>query len=211
MSALPAEPAPAEQLACEHHGRDRVPCGSTDFLARLFIGWRCREHTLAGAQVYELAPLPDGPLTGPGLVVEHDGSLRAPGTGRRDVPPPSRLPDPARPGAAVQLDQHGAAEQAAALVWGRTGKPRRRLLDRFIVVGDEGMTSWEAWTWYRGAHGPIDLYTLRPRLTELKKDGWIRDSGRRRHPRGHGDPAAPAEEVLVLTERGQRQAQGGAR
>lgn len=204
MSALeegPLHVVPAPDVACEAYRRGQPPCGSTKALRRLFVGWRCSDCALSGAQIYEYAVAPAGDR--PELRVVPDLPEDA---GRWDVAGPSRLPDPARPGAQLQAEPTATAAQAAALAWGKSGKPRRRLLEQFIAVGAEGMTSWEAWSWYRATHGEIDLYSLRPRLTELKKDGWIRDSGRRRHPRGHGDAAAPAEEVLVLTERGRAEA-----
>lgn len=202
MTALDDRPA----LACGHYRRNQPECGSTERLVRLFIGWRCPEHTLTGAQVYEVAPLPGARLTGPGLVVADNGTLRAPGTGpAASGPDDAELPDPGRAAAAVHAGARGAEAQAAVLVMGRTGTPRRRLLEHIAELGEQGCTSWEAWTWYQQTHGPIDLYSLRPRLSELKRDGWIRAAGRTRHPRGNGDPAAPAEEVLVLTTRGQLQ------
>lgn len=206
MTALDDRPVTVPPCASQS-GRRVPPCGRPA-RARVAVGWMCGDHILPGAAVLEVAPGPvSGALTGPGLIVEEDGTLRAPRPPRAaSTAPVHQLPDPARPGSAVQLDGHGAAAQAAAMVWGKTGKPRRRLIDRFIEVGDQGMTSWEAWRWYCDTHGPIDLYTLRPRLTELKRDLWIVDSGRRRHPRGHGDLGAPAEEVLVLSNRGRIQA-----
>lgn len=218
---LPGAP-PA--TGCEHQRPGQPPCGSTTGLVRLFIGWVCRTHALPGAQVYAVAPLPGAPLTGPGLVVADDGSLRAPGIGRHpdDAPrvaadqplaPVRRLPDPARAAAAVHADATGAEAQAAVLAMGRTGKPRRRLLEHLATLGAQGATSTEAWRWYCTTHGPIDLYTVRPRLTELKRDGWLIDSGRVRRPRSDGSSDAPAEEVLVLSDRGRAQlaAQAGAR
>ena len=208
LQLAPAGP----DLACTATvGRDGPPCGSTRGLRRLFIGWQCVDCALPGAEIYEYAAArtsPDGPGLAlvPDVVVALAEVAGAGDTGRRDVAAPSRLPAPDRPGARVQAEPTDTAAQAAVLAWGRSGRPRRRLLERFIVVGEQGMTSWEAWTWYRATHGDIDLYSLRPRLTELKRDGWLADSGRRRHPRGHGVDSAPAEEVLVLSARGRAEA-----
>ena len=197
---------------CEHQRRGTPACGSVDGLVRLFVGWRCRAHTLPGAQVYDVAPhLQSGALLGPGLVVAADGTLRAPGADRdpagqlapvddRPLAPVHQLPDPARRAAAVHAGATGAEAQAAVLVAGRTGTPRRRLLERAVELGEQGLTSTEAHRWYEATHGRIDLYSLRPRLTELKRDGWLVDAGKVRHPRG-----APAEEVLVLSDRGRGQ------
>lgn len=184
---------------CGDRRPGQEPCGETRGLVRLFVGVRCSVHTPPGAQVYEAYPDPD-PVDDQADVLP---AARAP----RVVTPATggQLPDPSRAAASTHMGSAGSEAQAAELVMGRTGKPRRRLLERFIELGDQGMTSWEAWQWYQREHGRVDLYTLRPRLTELKKDGWLIDSGRRRHPRGQGD-GVPAEEVLVLSPRGRIQA-----
>ena len=71
----------------------------------------------------------------------------------------------------------------------RTGTARRAVLEVFIERGAKGATDYEL-RHITGQHngGP------QARRHELKKGGWIEDSGRRR-PTGHGGTAA----VWVLT------------
>lgn len=208
MTALDDRPA----LTCCKHRGDLVCPGRP--IVRYAVGWVCAADLVPGATVYEIAP----DLQATDLMMIAGEAARsqlaaAPPAPVTAQPPLHQLPDPGRAAAASRIEDHGTAAQAATLMLGRTGKPRRRLIERFAEVADAGMTSTEAWHWYCDTHGQIDLYTLRPRLTELKADRWIEDSGQVRHPRGDASHGAPAEEVLVLTHRGRLQLaeQDGAR
>lgn len=63
---------------------------------------------------------------------------------------------------------------AARLIAPRAGTWRRIVLD-VLARSEDGMTDWELHTSLGG-----NLYTIAPRRTELCRDGWLKDSGRRR-------------------------------
>lgn len=69
-----------------------------------------------------------------------------------------------------------ATERAAAvLVYPRTGTTRRAVLDFIRAQGSAGATDEEI-----SIHCGLRLYTAAPRRNELKNDGWVEASGRKR-------------------------------
>jgi hypothetical protein len=82
--------------------------------------------------------------------------------------------------------------KAAAMVAPRTGTLRARILAQLEVAGDEGRTVYEL----HEALGEL-LYSVAPRLTELRDGGWIEDSQRRRVT-----PSLALAIVWVLSARG---------
>jgi len=222
MSALEELPptevtaAVVPEVACEHHGRGTPPCGSTDGLVRVFWGVVCREHLLNGAQVYEVIRTEPRPLTGPGLVVADDGSLRVPGTttatATATTPPPvdarplavvHQLPAPGRPVAAAHADAAAGEATTARLVAYRAGKIRARVMEHLAAAGPHGTTAIEAWQWYCDTYAPgTERYSVAPRLSEMVADGWAVKPGGTRNVRG---PGHPPEEIYQLSLRGRAQ------
>lgn len=105
-----------------------------------------------------------------------------------------RLFDPAR--ALTGLDKPHAAHHAGAddveraaadraRPW--TGGLRRRVFIAIAAAGAAGLTNAEL-----AARTGIKLYSAAPRATELRRGGWIRDSGERRDGR----------KVWIATEEG---------
>lgn len=109
------------------------------------------------------------------------------------------LPEPGdnRIGGFHALDS-GAPETerlAAIRVYPKTGTARRKVLDLIAERGERGATAEEC-----SLELGLRLYTAAPRLTELKGDGWIEDSGRTRRTTAGADAA-----VFVLTAAGRAQ------
>lgn len=107
-------------------------------------------------------------------------------------------PDPGRP---LEGRRHARATDteisAAERVLPRSGSQRRRILERFVAMGGQGSTDYEA-----GQALGIFRWVAGTRREELIRDGWpIVDSGLRR-PTDTGSPAI----VWTLLEEGRREA-----
>jgi hypothetical protein len=105
----------------------------------------------------------------------------------------SDLPDPSvnRP-APVHRNAHDTERTASGLVFPRTGTLRLSALIALDRAGEDGLTHGELAEQTGHRH-----YSIAPRVTELVRDGWVVDSGRRR-PTDTGSPAI----VWVLSARG---------
>ena len=114
-----------------------------------------------------------------------------------DVAPaePAVAPDPGRVD-----DNHlggfgdGVSRQAALDNYPRSGSQRRQVLLEVAAAGGDGATSDEI-----AATTGMRLYSVKPRLTELRDGGWIAENGTR------PSPAGSATTVFVLTEKGRAQ------
>lgn len=107
------------------------------------------------------------------------------------------LPDPGadRVGQFSDPDVSGAPEtqrQAAILSYYKTGSDRLRVLDAIARARDDGLTDFEIEQAFEMKH-----QTASARRNDLRKDGWIIDSGKRRQT-DTGREAA----VWVLSDQG---------
>lgn len=180
---------PVGQLLCVkgEHGRQ---CPNRP-IVRYMVGPTCSAHLVPGAVVLEWLVVPDEQLLTVAAVAD-TAALHA----------AVALPDPARPGASVHADAGVGEATVARLVAYRSGSLRARVLHHLVVVGPQGTTAIEAWTWYRRTYSSAtERYSIAPRLSELVADGWAVKTGRLRNVRGEG--CAP-EEIYVLSPRGRR-------
>lgn len=110
------------------------------------------------------------------------------------------LPDPgAEAEGRHHKEGHDTEHDAAAAIRPVAGTWRQRVLRAIADSGEEGRTDWEIHQETGGV-----LYTIAPRRTELARDGWIVDSGRRRAT-NTGTNAI----VWVLTDRGREELRAG--
>ena len=112
-----------------------------------------------------------------------------------DIPP---LPDPGRPAAQAHRGAGDTETAAAAHAGPRAGTIRWLLMQRLTQCAFAGVTGSEAHRHIRTIHGRTKETSVRPRLSELVRDGWAEDSGLRRR----ADDTQPAEIVYVLTAEG---------
>lgn len=113
----------------------------------------------------------------------------------------ARLPDPTTNlTGAAHSNSTDTERMAAALIAPRTGTLRARILDKLWIAGEDGRTGYEL----QSELGDL-LYSIAPRLTELRDAGWIEDSKRRRET-----PSGADAIVWVISERGQSKLGDGA-
>lgn len=107
------------------------------------------------------------------------------------------LPDPGenRIGAFHAPDKGAPeTERAAAIAeYPKSGTDRLTALHALAAAGDNGLTDWEG-----SIVTGLYLYTYAPRRVDLKKSGWVEDSGKRRPTPRKKSPAV----VWWLTEAG---------
>ena len=184
---------------CVKRTADGRPCTDRP-VVRYVIGTVCAGHQVPGAQVLEW-------LVDPAAL---EGAREFPPFPNVDVADNlhelllgDRLPDPGREKAAAHVDGGTGEQQTARLVAYKAGKLRAIVLERLVQCGPRGTTAIEAWRWYQAHHNKsTDRYSIAPRLSELKTDGWASLSGEMRNVRG---PGYPPEEVYVLSARGRRE------
>jgi hypothetical protein len=125
----------------------------------------------------EQAALFDAPIGKPG---QRSGLLADPASNSRGL---------------VHEHSTDTERKAAALVAPRTGTLRARILEKLEIAGADGRTGYEL----QSELGDL-LYSIAPRLTELRDAGWIVDSERRRET-----PSGADAIVWVLSSRGREE------
>lgn len=113
----------------------------------------------------------------PSAVTEED-PFRAPDAIDADAPPPHST--------------EGADRSAALDHLPRSGTTRHTVLCHLVDAGERGLTSDEI-----AARHDMNLYTVKPRLIELRQGGWAERNGRQRP-----SPRGSATDVYVATTKG---------
>jgi hypothetical protein len=85
-----------------------------------------------------------------------------------------------------------SARKAAIDNYPRSGSQRHRVLVALVEAGERGVTSDEI-----HASTGMNLYSVKPRLIELREGGWAEQNGKTRP-----SPRGSATDVYVATERG---------
>lgn len=106
------------------------------------------------------------------------------------------LPDPTRNTYGMVRNDHPiTSKKAAVLIRPKTGSQRDQILTA-IANAYDGLTHEEMEPFVK-SKSKNKGNTVRPRCGELVKDGWVKDSGRKRLTEAEGDSI-----VWVLTDEG---------